>query len=75
MKLQHFCGDPRKAVCGQDLRANDFKMLYEQTTNNFADITCEACRQWIREHRLRPIGLPGFEDPAKWTQGVQGDSS
>ena len=51
MKPMHFCEDPKKAVCGQDLKANDFKMFYEQTTNAFASVTCEACRAWIRSRR------------------------
>lgn len=59
---RHFCEDPRTAVCGAWLAANDFAEFYNNTTNCFADITCKGCRDWVRTY----FAIGGFPEPPEW---------
>jgi hypothetical protein len=64
-KPQHFCEVPHTAVCGYDLAQGDsYVRFHNETTNCFAHVSCETCRQWIRDNRFIPSGFP---DPPEWS--------
>lgn len=58
----HYCEDPRVAVCGRDLSADDFRLLYDNCTSCFADVTCPGCRAWLHAK----LSSRGFSDPDAW---------
>lgn len=73
VKPIHFCEIPKQgAVCGYPLLVEDWSRYYNETTNCFANITCEKCQEWVRHNRLSPRGFP---DPAEWTRELQIDAA
>jgi hypothetical protein len=62
--VTHFVDVYPSAVCGHHLGFSA-----RDTSNAFAHVSCPQCRDWLREHRLRP---GGFADPEEWsTQRVE----
>jgi hypothetical protein len=57
VKPIHFCEIPKRgAVCGYPLLVEDWSRYYNETTNCFANITCEKCREWVHHNKISPTG-------------------